>query len=78
MKILFPLNRFFTRTAKAEPTPVVVDVDALQEKLRLAQSAHVASARRISAFALEHPDLYRLYFTKAGDKRRQEARHAAA
>jgi hypothetical protein len=50
----------------------------MQEDLRLAKSAHVAAARRISAFSLDHPELYQLYFTKAGDKRRKAVVSEAA
>lgn len=79
MKILSHIKRCISRRkAETAPAVVAVDVDALKEKLRLAQSAHLASARRISTFAVEQPELYRLYFTKAGDKRRQEARHETA
>lgn len=62
------------RPPKAAQTPTV-DVAKLQEELRLAKAAHLGAARRISAFGLAHPELYKLYFTKAGDKLRKEQRN---
>jgi|GEM_PF-5931634 len=47
-------------------------------KLRTAKGAQAAAARRIDAFAKDHPELHRLYFTKAGIRERQEATREVA
>lgn len=69
MKTPTMLSRLFRRTPPV--TTHTVDVAALQVQLHTAKCAHLAAARRISAFSLDHPELYQLYFTKAGDKRRK-------
>lgn len=75
------LFRAFRKPAAA-PNPdtvtLVVDVVALQRELHLAQCAYLAGARRISAFAIAQPDMYRLHFTKAGDAIRRNTANAAA
>lgn len=81
MKIKALLKSVFTgnvRPTADEATAIAPDVAKLQEDLRLARCAHLAAARRISTFGLEHPELHKLYFTRAGDKARKEQVHDAA
>lgn len=81
MKIKALLKSVFTgnvRPTADEPTAIAPDVAKLQEDLRLARCAHLAAARRISTFGQEQPELYRLYFTRAGEKVRKGQLHDAA
>lgn len=85
MKIKSFLKSFFTTgTSLAETADPVTEqqtedtIEELREHLRLARCAHLAAARRISTFGQEQPELYKLYFTRAGDKARKEQVHDAA
>lgn len=85
MKIKPFLKSLFTaRTPLTEVTTPITEqqledtIAELHEHLRLARSAHLAAARRISTFGQEQPELYRLYFTRAGEKVRKGQLHDAA
>jgi hypothetical protein len=69
---------FVEPPALCSPADYQSEIAKLQEDLRLARCAHRAYARRISAFALDHPAMHGLYFTRAGDHQRKESASATA
>lgn len=79
LKSLFIGNHTFIEApALLSPTEFQAEIAKLQQDLRITQCAHRAHSRRIAVFGQEQPELFNLYFTKAGDKARKENRHAAA
>lgn len=75
---------FIGDTAPATPPAPITEqqieeaIAELREHLHIAKCAQRAHVRRITTFGLEHPELHKLYFTKAGDAMRKEATRAAA
>lgn len=45
----------------------------MHHQMQSVKNAHSGVSRRVSRFQKDHPDLWRLYFTKAGDAEREAA-----
>jgi len=45
----------------------------MHTQMQSTKSAYSGLARRVSRFQKDHPELWRLYFTKAGDAEREAA-----
>lgn len=68
------LKRIFLRAPAPAPAPAPVETQPdVAEVLRIAQAAQSVYARRVAAFGKDHPELWRQYFTRAGEAARKEA-----
>lgn len=57
----------------AQPNPDASELEKMRHDLEAAKEAVRALQRRIDAFSLAYPDLFRLYFTKNGEEQRKRA-----
>lgn len=60
--------------AHAQLTPF----EELEMKFSNARMAQAAGARRIAAFGRDYPELWQLYFTRAGESKRKRAANESA
>jgi len=68
------IRKLFAQTPEPCPSCELrrIAMISSHDKLVSTQNAYAGLSRRVTAFQKDHPELWRLYFTKAGDAQRMQ------